>query len=65
MFKDIYWSATSEIEINHIKQQIKTNNNFFIAEDLPRKIYSANIFKKKESGELKVVWISRIAHKKI
>ncbi|WP_195346207.1 glycosyltransferase family 4 protein [Paraclostridium sordellii] len=64
MFKDIYWSATSEIEINHIKQQIKTNNNFFIAEDLPRKIYSANIFKKKESGELKVVWISRIAHKK-
>lgn len=64
MFKNIYWSATSEMEINEIKQQIKVRNNFFIAEDLPRKVDESPIIKEKEVGKLKVVWISRIAPKK-
>lgn len=64
MFKNIYWSATSEMEINEIKKQVRTNDNFFIAEDLPRKVDDTPIIKKKEVGKLKVVWISRIAPKK-
>ena len=64
LFKNIYWSATSEMEIEEIKQQVKTNNNFFIAEDLPRKVDETPIIKEKEVGKLKVVWISRIAPKK-
>jgi glycosyltransferase involved in cell wall biosynthesis len=64
MFKDIYWSATSEMEVTEIKQQVKAKDNFFIAQDLPRKIKKTPIFKKKEAGSLKVVWVSRIAPKK-
>lgn len=64
MFKDIYWSATSEMEVNEIKKQIKAKDNFFIAEDLPRKVDKSPIIKDKEVGKLKIVWISRIAPKK-
>ncbi|QJA09397.1 glycosyltransferase [Romboutsia sp. CE17] len=64
MFSKIYWSATSQMEIDEIKQQIKCKNNFFIAEDLPRKVDETPIIKEKEVGKLKVVWISRIAPKK-
>lgn len=65
MFKNIHWSATSEMEIAEIKQQVKaTDKQFFIAEDLPRKVDEANVKKEKKAGSLKVVWISRIAPKK-
>ena len=64
MFKNIYWSATSEMEIGDIKKQVKSGDNFFIAEDLPRKVDVTPIVKEKESGKLKIVWISRIASKK-
>lgn len=65
IFKNIYWSATSEMEISEIKQQIKaTDKQFFIAEDLPRKVDNIKIEKEKKDGCLKVVWISRIAEKK-
>lgn len=64
LFKNIYWSATSSMEIHEISQQIKTTDNFFIAEDLPRKVKSTFIEKHKEEGKLRVVWISRIAPKK-
>lgn len=64
MFNNIYWSATSEMEVNEIKKQIKAKDNFFIAEDLPRKVDESPIIKDKEVGKLKVVWISRIAPKK-
>lgn len=61
MFKNIYWSATSDIEVRDIKNKVKTNNNIFIAEDLPRVVHEKAIIKDKEVGKLKVVWISRIA----
>ncbi|MEA3573932.1 glycosyltransferase family 4 protein [Peribacillus frigoritolerans] len=64
LFRNIYWSATSEMEIQEISQQVKTNDNFFIAEDLPRKVEDIPIVKNKEEEQLKVVWISRIAPKK-
>ncbi|MGU8132232.1 glycosyltransferase family 4 protein [Clostridium perfringens] len=61
MFKTVYWSVTSNKELNDIKKHIKINNNFFIAEDLPRKTSKIEIIKQKERGNLKIVWISRIA----
>lgn len=65
MFKNIYWSATSEMEILEICQQVKAKREqFFIAEDLPRKVNDTQIIKKKMLGVLDVVWISRIAPKK-
>ena len=65
MFKNIYWSATSGMEIAEIKHQIKaTDKQFFIAEDLPRKVSGTSIEKEKKAGNLKIVWISRIAPKK-
>lgn len=65
LFKNIYWSATSPMEIAEIKQQVKARDNqFYIAEDLPRKVDVSSISKKKQIGKLDVVWISRIAPKK-
>lgn len=65
MFRNIYWSATSEMEIKEIRQQVKAKQEqFFIAEDLPRKVDNRLIKKNKDHEELKVVWISRIAPKK-
>ncbi|MCC8163609.1 MAG: glycosyltransferase family 4 protein [Lachnospiraceae bacterium] len=61
-FRRIYWSATSEIEVNDILQHVKTERQrCMIAEDLPRLVSSGKIIKQKEKGCLKVVWISRIA----
>lgn len=65
IFKNIYWSATSEIEINEIKQQVwSKDGQFYIAEDLPRLVNTKTIKKEKQVGSLKVVWISRISPKK-
>lgn len=64
MFRNIYWSATSELEISEIKQQIIVKDNYFIAGDLPRKVDETPVRKEKEVGRLKVVWISRIVPKK-
>ncbi|MBO7747810.1 glycosyltransferase family 4 protein [Paenibacillus sp. MWE-103] len=64
IFKNIHWSATSEMEVNEISQQVRTYGNFIIAEDLPRRVEDTPINKRKEEGDLKVVWISRIAPKK-
>lgn len=65
MFRNIYWSATSEMEIAEVRQQVwAKKEQFFIAEDLPRMVDSEPIVKEKKSGELNIVWISRIAPKK-
>lgn len=65
MFRNIYWSATSEMEIVDICQQVwAKKEQFYIAEDLPRKVDEIPITKRKEVGSLSVVWISRIAPKK-
>jgi len=65
MFRKIYWSATSETEISEIRQQVwAKDDQFFIAEDLPRLVDTAPIHKEKKEGCLEVVWISRIAPKK-
>ncbi|WP_455615319.1 glycosyltransferase family 4 protein [Eisenbergiella sp.] len=64
-FADVYWSATSQMEVDEIKNQVRVrDDHIFIAEDLPRKVELTPIHKEKSPGVLKVVWISRIARKK-
>ncbi len=63
--RNIYWSATSEMEVNEISRQIWTRSDqFFVAEDLPRFVEDRVIKKRKIQNEIRVVWISRIAPKK-
>lgn len=71
-FKDIIWSFTTESEVSDAEKvlgySLKTNN-YIIAEDLPRKVDfdlyrdKADTYKKK-SGQLNIVFISRIVPKK-
>ena len=64
-FKTVFWSATSEMEINEILQQVDTvREKFYIAQDLPRQINLKQIQKRKKQNQLEVVWISRISQKK-
>ena len=65
LFKNIYWSATSKMEVHEICQQIKAvPNQFYIAEDLPRMVDPTPIVKEKQVDQLSVCWISRIVPKK-
>jgi glycosyltransferase involved in cell wall biosynthesis len=65
IFKDVYWSATSEMEVTDILNVIKTDRKkVMIAEDLPRAVKKAKIVKNKKAGELKVVFISRFSPEK-
>lgn len=65
MFKNIYWSATSEMEVREICREVKAKpEQFYISEDLPRMVDPTQIVKEKKVGELSVCWISRIAPKK-
>ena len=64
-FSKIFWSATSEMEISEIMQQVDSDRKqFYIARDLPRKIDTNLIKKQKTQNQLEVVWISRISPKK-
>lgn len=65
LFENVYWSATSEMEVKDILSVIKTDRRkIMIAEDLPRAVQETRILKNKKSGELRVVFISRFSPKK-
>lgn len=65
LFKNVYWSATSEMEVTDILNVIKTDRKkIMIAEDLPRAVQKTTIVKNKKAGELKVVFISRFSPEK-
>lgn len=65
MFKNVYWSATSEMEVTDILNVIKTERKkIMIAEDLPRLVREEVIIKNKEKNSLQVVFISRISPEK-
>lgn len=65
LFKNVYWSATSGMEVMDILNVIKTDRKkIMIAEDLPRAVQKTTIVKNKKAGELKVVFISRFSPKK-
>ena len=65
LFQNVYWSATSELEVQEIRHEVwSKSSQFYIAEDLPRKVDESLIEKTKLLDELNIVWISRIAPKK-
>lgn len=65
LYKNVYWSATSQMEVNDILNVIKTDRKrIWIAEDLPRVVQEEKITKEKKNGELKTVFISRFSPQK-
>lgn len=61
MFRNVEWSASSESEVDEIKQSINKNAICHIAEDLPRMVNSGNIiYNQKEDGKLKILFMARI-----
>lgn len=65
LFKNVYWSATSQMEVMDILNVIKTDKEkIIIAEDLPRAVRNIKITKCKKTGNLKIVFISRFSPKK-
>ena len=62
---NLYWSCTSDMEVSDLKREIRADKSrIYIAEDLPRVVDEADIYKKKEVNQLKVIWLSRINHHK-
>lgn len=65
LLKNIYWSATSQMEVVDIKEHVSKNAVCYIAQDLPRQIGDIKyIPKEKKDGELRVTFLSRISPKK-
>jgi glycosyltransferase involved in cell wall biosynthesis len=64
LFTKIAWSVTSTIEEKELKEIITKSAKCYIAEDLPRKINNHLTMRNKKSGELNIVFISRISRKK-
>lgn len=65
LYKSVYWSATSQMEVDDILSVIQTERKrIWIAEDLPRAVQEEKVIKEKRSGELKVVFISRFSPQK-
>lgn len=66
LFKKICWSLTSDLEKEDAINVIGHVNNYYIAEDLPRKYidYHEKRTGVKNRSELKIIFLSRICHKK-
>lgn len=64
MWKNITWAATSEEEVREIKNVVGEKAICVIATDLPRKNEMNFIPLTKISGEIKIVFLSRISIKK-
>ncbi|WP_022758311.1 glycosyltransferase family 4 protein [Butyrivibrio fibrisolvens] len=61
LVNNIYWSCTSDMEASDLIREIRTDKSrIYIAEDLPRIVDEADIYKEKEVNTLKVIWLSRI-----
>lgn len=64
MFRKVTWSVTSEIEENCVRKVISKRAVCYIARDLPRKVKDEPTRKTKETGALRVFFISRISPEK-
>jgi hypothetical protein len=64
LFKNIYWSFTSEQELKDAQRQFGTIKQYLIAEDIPKSIYSAEKKQFSPSGELRIIFLSRICDHK-
>lgn len=63
-FKGISWSFSSINEKNEAEKYLGNSLSYVIAEDLPRQIKRNQRNCLKEANELKVIFLSRICHKK-
>lgn len=63
LYKNLLWHATSEIEDHDIKEKFSTANTF-VAPNLPAKYIPKELVLNKKSGELRLVFVSRIFPKK-
>ncbi len=62
LFEGVYWSSTSNLETGNVLKQVKSEQRqFYIAEDLPRKVEVNPIKKEKNANNLRIFWIARIA----
>lgn len=67
-YEDVYWQASSEHEAEHIRRQFgRAGGRIIIAPDVPislRKAQEPLQKSKKPSGQLRIVFLSRISRKK-
>lgn len=63
MFRNVYWSVTSEREAEELCAVIGKNARYIVAEDLARRTVSQHEANK-EKGKLKIIFLSRISRKK-
>jgi len=64
-YEDVIWQASSEYEINDIQREFKNNIDTYEAINLPSPPKLNNFIKSnKKSGEIKIVFLSRISAKK-
>lgn len=63
VFKRVAWSVTSEIEMREVKKLINATN-FYVVQDLPRKVERNFIEKNKKDNKLNIIFLSRITRKK-
>ena len=64
LFSNLSWSVTSELEKKDLQNIMNKKAKCFIAENLPRKICDEPRIRDKQTGELKIVFLSRIARMK-
>lgn len=64
LFNNIMWSFTSELELKDFNLYMKSPKIYEIASDIPRKSNIEISHKIKEKGNLKIIFLSRICHKK-
>lgn len=62
--KDIIWSATSMSECEDIRRVADKKATCHVAQDLPRQFKPVKSSTTKKSGELKLIFLSRISRKK-
>jgi glycosyltransferase involved in cell wall biosynthesis len=68
IYSNLIWKASSELEVNEIESVTETAGTIFVAPDLPSSYilpkYVQSLKHKKVSGELRLVFMSRISAKK-
>lgn len=62
--KNVFWHATAELEKEHIKSHFKNANVFVLPNISNVEVSSRDMFPPKESGKIKIMFISRISGKK-
>lgn len=63
-FKHVVWSVTGKQEEEEVRRNIGKNVVCFLAQDIPRRIENRPEPIRKNSGELKIVFLSRISPEK-